>query len=175
MPRTPLGLISGNKTPRKELDPYTRGLIVADSQNGVTVAESARTRGVPANTIRNTLLATPLRNKGVSLPRSGRPKLYDNRDERALLWLMRNNPRWTYDKLISESSVKVSKSTIKRVMKKHGIANWRAKRRPALTPEHARKRLIWARQHQNWTPEQWQNIIWSNKCSLERGTGKERV
>ena len=50
---------------------------------------------------------------------------------------------------------------------------WRAKQRPALTPEVAVKRLAWAKEWKNWPAEQFYNIMWSDECSAKRGKGKE--
>ncbi len=33
---------------------------------------------------------------------------------------------------------------------------------PMLTPVNCRKRQQWAREHQNWTTEQWKNVAWSD-------------
>jgi transposase len=43
-----------------------------------------------------------------------------------------------------------------------------------LTEEHRVKRLAWAIKHKDWTREDWEKVIWSDECSVERGTGQER-
>ena len=35
-------------------------------------------------------------------------------------------------------------------------------------------RYQWALEHETWTFEDWAKIIWSDECSVERGTGKRR-
>ena len=121
-----------------------------------------------------TLSKSTSRNDGESAPRSGRPKLLERYEERNILRLVRLHPKWTYKTLLKEAGLEVSHRTVYRVLKKHGIRNWLAKKRPELSPEVARTRLIWAREHANWTHEQWMNVIWSDECSVERGTGKDR-
>jgi len=59
------------------------------------------------------------------------------------------------------------------VLKEHGISNWRCKKRPKITPEVARKRLAFAKAHVNWTLDQWLSVIWSDECSVQRGSGKK--
>jgi transposase len=42
-----------------------------------------------------------------------------------------------------------------------------------LTEEIAIERLKWAHNHLHWGPQQWRQVIWSDKCSVEKGAGKE--
>ena len=36
-------------------------------------------------------------------------------------------------------------------------------------------RLAWAKEHLEWTQEQWDKVIFLDECSVERGTGGRRV
>lgn len=45
------------------------------------------------------------------------------------------------------------------------IWKWRARKRPPLDPEIA-ERLAWAK---DWTEEDFEEVIWSGECSVERG------
>ena len=69
----------------------------------------------------------------------------------------------------------LSDDTISRILDKVGLKHWRAAKRPALTKELAQIRLKWAKEHVSWTQEQWDNIILSDECSVERGSGVRRV
>ena len=66
-----------------------------------------------------------------------------------------------------------------RILEKCGIKHWRAARRPFLTREVAALRsalrLVWAKEHLEWTQEQWDKVIFSDECSVERGTKERRV
>lgn len=48
-------------------------------------------------------------------------------------------------------------------------------KRPFLTQEHARKRLIWARAHQHWTVEDWKRVIWSDECAVQKDSNATGV
>jgi len=95
--------------------------------------------------------------------------------ERHILRFVRASPKATYKELQKGIDREISKSTYYRILKKYNITNWRAKKRPALTPAVAKLRLKWAKQHVMWTQEQWSKVIWSDECSVERGTGKDQV
>ena len=43
-----------------------------------------------------------------------------------------------------------------------------------LAPIHAQQRLAFALAHQHWGNTEWSQVIWSEECSLERGSGKDR-
>jgi len=58
-------------------------------------------------------------------------------------------------------------------LKKEGITNWLAKKRPVLTSEIAAKRLQFAKDHEHWGPREWKTFLWSDECSVERGSGKQ--
>ncbi len=40
---------------------------------------------------------------------------------------------------------------------------------PALRPADARRWLEWAAERKNWTIGQWNQVIWSDECSVARG------
>jgi hypothetical protein len=64
--------------------------------------------------------------------------------------------------------------TIARIVKKQGIKNWLAKKRPILTKEHAKKRYEWCLARKDWGVEEWKRYIWSDECSVELGSGQQR-
>lgn len=37
------------------------------------------------------------------------------------------------------------------------------RKKPALTKEHMKARLAWAKRHQNWTVERWNRVLWSDE------------
>jgi hypothetical protein len=67
----------------------------------------------------------------------------------------------------------ISKSSLYRELKE-GITNWLAKKRPALTLEIAAKRLQFAKDHEYWGSCEWKTFLWSDECSVERGSDKQQ-
>ena len=142
---------------------------------GATNSQINRFFGVNESTIRKTIKNAQNNNTLCSRPRSGRPKCYSERDERILLRHVRHNPFDTYASVAKATGLEISINSIKAILSKHGISNWRAKKRPTITDEHAATRLLWARIRSHWTVEQWRNYMWSDECSAERGKGKSGV
>ena len=56
-----------------------------------------------------------------------------------------------------------------------GIRKWRARKRPPLDAAIAAKRLAWAIKRKDWTPEDFEGVIWSDKCSVEKGKAASTV
>ena len=63
---------------------------------------------LPESTVRDTLRNAPQRPQGLSITQIGRPLEHLERDERALLRIIRINPRITYNKLAFKAGLPVS-------------------------------------------------------------------
>jgi len=174
MLRTPLATISGNRRRGKELTPYKRGDIIGRYTGGATRQVIAYATETPISTVDYTIDTANQRPNGHSKPRTGRPKKLSIRDERYIIRVARTDPRTTYARIKLQCGLDCSRATIYRLLKEYGLINWLAKKRPLLTPEVAVKRLAWCLERRHWRFDEWMKIIWSDECSVERGTGKSR-
>lgn len=172
--RTLLGAISGNRLPGGHLSPYLRGQVIGSQRAGATPAEIALGLNLYRQTIQYTLAQAKLRTNGESLSRLPRSESYTDKEERYILRYVRLHPKATYQDVKQELGVTCSTSTLKRILKTHGISNWRAKRRPFVTDIVAAKRLAWCLARSHWTTEEWGCVMWSDECSVERGRGKNQ-
>jgi hypothetical protein len=84
---------------------------------------------------------------------------------------IKDNSQITYVELQATQAPGASMRTICRQLQELWKQKWKLKKRIALTQDLADKRLAWAILHQNWSIEQWKNVVWSDKCSIERGKG----
>jgi hypothetical protein len=145
MIRTPLGPRSANVRRGPELTPYARGKIVGAAKSGRTPTQIARDENWALSTIQSTLELDPLRNEGQSRERTGRPRLYNDRDERHILRHVRLHPKCTYADLREACGLELCNTTLKTILSRHGISNWRAMKRPFLTEEVAKLRYAWCK------------------------------
>ena len=151
-----------------------RAEICTARQFGANVAEIAAEFKTPESTVKGILRRSKSQHDYASQHRSGRPKSYSDRDVRKLLRIVRREPKTTYQNLIKQSGVEISKRTCARLLEEHNIKKWVAQARPKLTEEHARERLAFARKYEGYTAEDWRQFVFSDECSVERGTGKAR-
>jgi hypothetical protein len=149
-----------------------RGQVQGQAFKGAKPAEIAADLNLTRSTVNYTLQQDELRNNGESLPRKPRGKSYTDAEERLLIRHVRLNPKDTYQQVIQACNLSCRRETVKKICKRHGITNWRCKKRPELTEEHALKRLAWCLAHKGWTDEEWGLVCWSDECSVERGRGK---
>lgn len=141
--RRPLASLSLNNLPNKELSPYERGKIVGARSAGVGLGTIAKAMHTTKSTVQTTLRRQPVRHEGHSQPRSGRPAEYSDRDVRRLVRYVRLHPKHSYEAIRKDLGWSYSTPTLKRMLEPSGITNWRAKRRPELTPAVAQKRYQW--------------------------------
>ena len=53
---------------------------------------------------------------------------------------------------------KVSSTTVRRVILAAGLKAYRPVKKPLLTKQHRAARLEWAREHRNWTVDDWKKV-----------------
>jgi len=57
---------------------------------------------------------------------------------------------------------------VDRVLREANVKKWLAKSRPRLKPKDIAKRLKWAIAHKDWTAKDFEKVIWSDECSVEK-------
>jgi hypothetical protein len=109
-------------------------------------------------------------------PRSGRPVKQGDVLSQAVIKKVRYD-RYGREKactdlageLSQELGIDVSASTIHRCLKTYGFKKSKPTRKPGLTKKMRAERLQWCLDHQDWTLEDWKNVIWSDETSVVIG------
>jgi len=107
----------------------------------------------------------------------GRPPKFAERGERAVVRYTLKNRRATLGEITNASPVKAHPNTIRKVLKKNEINSRVARMKPYLMPRHIVNRKVFAKEHLNWTLDQWKEVIWTDESSFELGkpSGKQLV
>ena len=81
-----------------------------------------------------------------------------------------NNPRTTTKALVEnldKAGMKVSRSTVERVLHRGSLHGRRPRETPLLRKRHLKARLAFARGHMKQDPSFWSTILWSDETKLE--------
>jgi transposase len=101
-------------------------------------------------------------------PRSGRPKLLDDRQKRILARILRSSKVKTAEHVRKEAkqfhNIDVSRDTVARALKSMGYVARVKKKKPMLSEKQRKARLEWARAHAKWTSDDWKHVIWSDEA-----------
>ena len=120
--RTPLGLLNGNSRRRgPELSPNKRGEAFGLIKAGWSEAQAARELRASRQAIRTAKKLADLNTNGESLARSGRLKVYNERDNRTILYNLRLFSKSTYNKRRHDTNLLMSNSYIKRITSTTGL------------------------------------------------------
>ena len=120
-PRTPLGEINTNSRRGPEVNAFDRGKIALGAHLGMNSVEIGKLVNRAPRTVRS--IKERLKTSPTAAPRNrlGRPKVFTDHDERAIVRVVRKDPQANYLKITHESGVKCCRNTIKKILKKHGL------------------------------------------------------
>jgi transposase len=151
----------------KRLSVETRSEIAAlYHTNTFSMQDLALRYKVSKSTVHDIVKKKRLYNTVADRPRSGRPKISTETDDRALHRLALTNRHLTAEQLRASWTVPASRQTVKNRLKKAGLRGYIARRKPLLTKVHRHRRLLWCKQRLNWTVEQWRQVIFSDESSF---------
>ena len=155
-------------TSRRETTKEKRAEVWTWYKAGKTYSEIGRrtdlTKATVAGTIRREKRKTG-QDRFSNAPRPGRPPKLTPKAERRLLRAASQDTRATLAALStpSKSGIKLSKTTVRKVLKKHGKARRRARRKSYLSKVRKRRRVIFgkAEKHRNW-----RRVCWSDEATF---------
>ena len=114
--------------------------------------------------------------------KSGRPKVISRRGERIVTRIFKTSRFAKFNEIKDEidksfPSENLSKSTIMRVVSKHGIKSRIRKQKPYISKINRTYRMKWAKTMMEWPLSYWDDVIFSDECrfSLVNDSGVRRV
>ena len=154
---------------KHQLSQVKRESIVALKAAGIGQNEIARQLGIAKSSVSKILKQS--RDEGTTAirPRTGRPRKVTRRLQSLMRRSINVNPHQTANQL--KASIpelrEVSVTTVKRVLHDRlKLPARRALRKPLMTRSHLRKRIAFCKMTQDWTSEQWSDIMWSDESNF---------
>ncbi|KAF2353431.1 Transposase Tc1-like [Trinorchestia longiramus] len=154
-----------------DLSDFQRAQIVSALMAGASVTETVRMLRVSRGTVSHVLTTFERKGKKSSARhRSGQNSKLSERDCRTLNRIVRQDRKTTTPKITTELNEHlqnpVSSKTVRREQHKSGFHGRAAIRELMLLNKNVSKRLEWCRNLQNWSLEQWKNVIFSDESSF---------
>ena len=101
----------------------------------------------------------------------GSERKTDERGDRVLLKLSRENPRATSSdlshKLKDDYHIDISPSTVRKRLTENDRPAYRPLKCQVLTEDMKNRRLAWCREYKDWTLDDWHKVIFSDETSVE--------
>ena len=155
-------VIRGNRGKNTELSESTRSAILTAIESGIS-SKVADFFSVSRSTIYNTIKRFQQRQDFKSNFRSGRPQKLTSQ---AIYRLVRRSPRLSWKALVASTPYGVSKTTIRRVLRKYNLRKWKSKKRIPLNKVDTKKRYEFTKLWRHFTD--WNSVIFSDECSVQR-------
>ncbi|XP_044765377.1 uncharacterized protein LOC123321711 [Coccinella septempunctata] len=121
--------------------------------------------------------AVALADAGFSQRRIGRLLGYPRTTIQESIRRYRNTASEARNRLFEVRNISVSLRTIRRRLAERDFRAYRPARVPELATVHRRARLEFAREHINWTSEQWKAVLFTDesRIALRHPDGRQRV
>lgn len=107
-----------------------------------------------------------------NVPRKKRPRKTSAEIDRKIAIISKRDPKKTSTDIQREIqdqyNFEISKRTIARRLVESGLHGRAARKKPLLTKIQRRRRVVFARSHWSWTPNQWKYIVWSDETKINR-------
>ena len=105
-----------------------------------------------------------------NLPKSGRKPILSPVDVRNVIRTMTKDPTKTKTDLLEQIErvgKKVSKTTLKRVLNRHGLYARRPRKTPLHKKRHLEARLAFAKNHLEQDDAFWDQVLWTDETKIE--------
>ncbi|GFS81274.1 HTH_Tnp_Tc3_2 domain-containing protein [Trichonephila clavipes] len=88
--------------------------------------------------------------------------------ERQLRCIVRSQRSQTFAQITTQLDDSASRTICKRTVQRSlhrmvKVGSRRPKREPLLNARHRVARLAWAREHRDWSEEDWKRVVWSDE------------
>jgi transposase len=160
--------------PRTLLTDEDKGKILAFLED-MSAEQVARKMERDPTTIRRFIAKYRNTGKIENLPRSGRPPLLNNQEKEVLSQKAKNERHKPLHEIVNDLGFNCSLATASRALHDSGIRSYIAAKKPFVSENHAKARVVWCEKNQNQVPYYWRQVIFSDETSVEIGKQSRQV
>lgn len=153
----------------KAISQSTKETIIYHLKNGKSIRQISAITGISKSTVHNArkcCLADLTKSKG------GRAPKLSLRDVTFCIKSITSGESQTAQsvskKLKEYFSISASRKTVARALVKSGMKAGVKQKKPKLSLKNVKARLDFAKQHKDWTLEDWRHVIWSDETKINR-------
>jgi len=150
----------------RELTSFERGEIVGLHKGQHNPSDISRILDIPRTTVNDVIRKWEKEGRTSPAPRSGRPPLLDEHDQRQLVRLVKEDRQQSLAQITENFNnlglKNVSEVTIRRNLYELGYHGRAGVRKPLVSEVNRNRRNIWCRGRRFWR-EEWHNVIWSDE------------
>lgn len=106
--------------------------------------------------------------------RSGRPRATGEEEDMLIVASSVEEPFMSAPELRAELDLNVSCTTVRRRLREAGLKSCVAAQKPFLTESQRQQRLEFARSVENWTVEEWKEVIFTDESTFSTRTEQKR-
>ena len=155
----------------RDLSKGIRGQIIVLSNEGMSQRKIADKVSVSKGAVQRTLQRFKETGSFSARPRSGRPRVTIQREDRCIRTTSLRNRMATAGEiqaLLNNTWEKpVSKKTVKRQLASSELNARLAVSKPLLRSQNKRKRLLWAKKYKHYTVDDWRKVLFTDESKVQ--------
>lgn len=142
-----------------------RYLVISKHIDGKSMYAIAKEMGMCYQTVRKICQKFAKTESVKDIVKSGRPKKTSERERRHICILSKEDPFKTASNILNEAQTEnaISSRTVRRILQYNGLFGRISKRKILISNKNKKKRLQFSLAYKNFSPEFWNNIIFSDE------------
>lgn len=158
-------------SPKKNIPVHKRAQIIALVKQGISQVHIAKKMECSRHGVQTTIKRYCENNSLKNRDGQGRKRCTTQREDRLLKrtsLLNRRKPSSDVAAEFREATAKeISTRTVRRRLLQAGLKGCKARKKPWLSEVNIKKRLSWAKKHENWTDDDWSKVVWSDESNFQ--------